>query len=190
MNKFPSTTHAAIRCPSPDERDHGAFTLVLESESRRESLDSGIIQQAMCGPVFILDAGNCFNPLRLTRQIRRQTIQIQRTLDHIQVARAFTCYQVISLLEKTQNPRAPVFILRLLTSFADEMATVSERLRLLRQVDAHIDRLRSTASVTVMIKNTHFHDELLLDWFTKLQNRADEFIFPKLSVQPQPATLF
>jgi len=190
MNTFPEAAHTAIHRSPPDGRDPGRFTLVLESEARRESLDSGIIQLAMSGPVFVLDAGNCFNPLRLTRQIRRQTIQIQRTLDHIQVARAFTCYQVISLLEETLDPGGPVFILRLLTSFSDEMASVSERQRLLRQVDAHVDRLRSTTSVTVMVKNTSFQDELLLDWFTKLQTRADEIMFPKVHVQPQPAELF
>jgi hypothetical protein len=70
------------------------------------------------------------------------------------------------------------------------MISVYERLRLLRQVDGHIERLRRTASVTVMIKNTPFQDEPLLDWLTLLHDRADEIIFPKLLIHPQPATLF
>jgi hypothetical protein len=190
MTKSLSTTFSENKHPSPAGRNLGTFTLVLESKSRRESLDACILQGAMCGPVLVLDAGNCFNPLRLTRQIRRQTLQIKQTLDHIQVARAFTCYQVISLLAETQNPRGPVFILRLMTSFADEMISVYERLRLLKQVTEHIERLRKTAPVTVMLKDAHCQDELLLDWLSNLRAQADEILLPELLIPLQPAAMF
>jgi len=164
--------------------------IVFDSRPQRESLDEQIIQRALCGPVWILDAGNCFNPLRLTRRIRRQTTQIQTVLDRIQVARAFTCFQVISLLEGTHNPQGPVFILRLLTTFVDEVIPVYERLRLLRHVDSHIDRLRCSAPVTLTIKSTLHQEDPLVDWISKLQARADEVVYPKLDIQPEPATLF
>lgn len=166
------------------------LTLMLETRDRRESLDDRVIQQALAGAVFILDAGNCFNPLRLTRQIRRQTLQIQTVLDRIQVARAFTCFQVVSLLEATSNPAGPVFILRLLATYADEMVPVYERLRLLKQVDGHIQRLRRTAPVVVTIRNTHFQEDGLLEWVSQLQARASEVILPTLVIHPEPATLF
>lgn len=166
------------------------LTLIFESRPLRESLDEDIVQKALCAPVVILDAGNCFNPLRLTRSIRRQTVQIQQTLDRIQVARAFTCFQVVSLLEQTRYPKGSVFILRLLTTFADEMAPVYERQRLLDQVDTHIERLRCTVPVTVVIKKNHFQDDPLLEWVAQLQGRADEIVFPKLGFHSEPATLF
>jgi hypothetical protein len=166
------------------------LTLMLETRERREYFDECIIQQAMAGSVFILDAGNCFNPLRLTRRIRRQTTQIQTVLDHIQVARAFTCFQVISLLEATTDPDGPVFILRLLATYTDEMVPVYERLRLLKQVDGHIQRLRRTAPVVVTIRNALFQEDGLLEWVSQLQANADEVILPTLGIQPEPATLF
>ena len=166
------------------------LTLVLDSRVQREVWGQRILQAAMSGAVCILDAGNCFNPLRLARQIRRQTIQIEEILDRIQVARAFTCFQVISLLEQTRSPGGPVFILRLLTTFNDEMVSVYERLRLLDQVAAHIDRLRRTAPVTVTIREVPFEEKPLLEWVTKLQKRADEVIFPVLMTPPQQARLF
>jgi hypothetical protein len=190
MNKLIPPPHAELNDSPLDWCTHHALTLVFESKSQRESLEGSIIQQAICGPVLILDAGNCFNPLRLTRQIRRRTYQIQPVLDRIQVARAFTCFQVVSLLEQTRDPKGPVFILRLLTSFADEMIPVYERLRLLKQVDMHIDRLRRATSVTVMIKNTHFQGDPLLEWLSQFQSRADEVVFPELGIHPLPATLF
>ena len=169
---------------------HCPLTLILETRERRESLDDRVIQQALAGPVFILDAGNCFNPLRLTRRIRRQTIQIQTVLDRIRVARAFTCFQVISLLEATTNPDGPVFILRLLATYTDEMAPVYERLRLLKQVDGHIQRLRRTAPVVVTIRSAQFQEDGLLEWVSQLQARADEVLLPTLEILPEPATLF
>ena len=142
MRKHETTPHPPGRPPYPDQGNtpgnstltewrgaqskrrvaRGAFTIMLEAGPLRESLDAEIIEQALDSPVYVLDAGNCFNPLRLTRLIRRHTIQVQRTLDHIQVARSFTCFQLISLLEKTLSPEGPVYILRPLTSFSDELA--------------------------------------------------------------------
>jgi hypothetical protein len=144
----------------------------------------------MCNPVLILDAGNCFNPLRLTHNIRKQTLEVEETLARIQVARAFTCFQVVTLLEETRDPKGPVFILRLLTTFVDEMIPVYERLRLLKQVDRHIERLRGNAAVRVMIRNVHFQDEPLMVWFSDLQAQADEIIYPEARLQPEPPTLF
>lgn len=166
------------------------LTLMLGTRAQQSSLDKSILQLAMNGPISILDAGNCFNPLRMTRQIRRETLEIQAVLDRIQVARAFTCFQVLSLLEQTRSPESPVFILRLLTTFADEMVPVYERLRLLAQADAHIDRLRRTAPVTVTIRDVPLQEDPLLEWVTRLQVRADEVLFPKLVNPLQPARLF
>jgi len=213
MNKRETTIHPPGRPPHPDQgiQDNihgnstltewrgaqskqrvtrGTFTIMLEAGPLRESLDAEIIEQALDNPVYVLDAGNCFNPLRLTRLIRRHTIQVRRTLDHIQVARSFTCFQLISLLEKTLSPDGPVYILRPLTSFSDELASITDRLRLLRQVEGHIDRLRSSVPVTVMIRNANLQDETQLEWFQKLQLRADKTIFPQVEVQSQPPTLF
>jgi hypothetical protein len=144
----------------------------------------------MHGPVFILDNGNCFNPLRLTHPIRRQTLHIQTVLDHIRVARAFTCFQVVSLLETTLNPNGPVFILRLMATYTDEMVPAYERLRLLKQVDGHIKRLRRTVPVVVTIRNVLFESDGLTEWVSQLQDSADEVRFSHPDIHPEQARLF
>jgi hypothetical protein len=166
------------------------LTLILETREQREILDETIIQQAMNGPVYILDAGNCFNPLRLTRSIRRRTLQIQAVLDRMQVARAFTCFQVVSLLDATIHPKGPVFILRLLATFNDEMIPTYERLRLLKQVDGHIERLQGAVPVVVTTRHTQFESDTLADWISELGGRADEVRTPRLGMRPEPARLF
>jgi hypothetical protein len=178
------------RSRKPDGSEATPFTLVWETKSRRASLDGDIVRAALRGPVLVMDAGNCFNPLRLTRDIRRRTLRLQQTLDHIKVARAFTCFQVVTLLEQTQSPEGPIFIMRLLTTFTDEMISIKERLRLLKQVEAHLERLRSVVAVTLMIKNDSLQEEALVDWLSDVQARADEVVFPELHMPPKPAALF
>lgn len=167
-----------------------SLTLMLDFRAQAEILEERIVQQALSGSVWVLDAGNCFNPLRLTRRIRRQTIQIRTVLDHIQVARAFTCFQVVSLLEQTQAPQGPVYILRLLATFRDEMIPVYERLRLLEKIDRQIGRLQQTAPVVVALRGSALQEDPLLGWVAQLQTRADEVIFPKLVEPHRLAVLF
>jgi len=126
----------------------------------------------------------------LTRSIRRRTLQIQAVLDRMQVARAFTCFQVVSLLEATLDPKGPVFILRLLATYTDEMIPVYERLRLLKQVDGHIERLQGKVPVVVTVRHIQFESDALVEWVSKLQGRADEVRLPKLGTRPEPAQLF
>ncbi len=137
-----------------------------------------------------MDVGNCFNPLRLVRDIRQQTLRINQVLENIQVARAFTCFQVVALLGQTRDPQGPVFILRLLTTFHDEMAPVYERLRLLREVDQHIGRLQNTVAVTVMVGESRLLEDPLIDWLSALQARADHIVVPHLTRSSRPATFF
>jgi hypothetical protein len=161
MNTDTPVGKVSDRSRKPDGFKTTSFTLVWETKSRRASLDGDIVREALRGPVMVMDAGNCFNPLRLTRDIRWRTLRLQQTLDQIKVARAFTCFQVVTLLEQTQIPEGPIFIMRLLTTFTDEMIAIKERLRLLRQVEAHLERLRSVVAVTLMIKNVSLQEEAL-----------------------------
>jgi len=189
MNEFPPSGTSTTSNQPPGDVGRGALSFILESPVARASLEGRIIRGALRGPVFILDMGNCFNPLRLARQIRRQTIQVQPTLERIQVARAFTCYQVVALFEATTDPDGPVFILRLMSTFADEIQ-IHERLRLLKRVDASLDRLRRNTSVSVMVRNGSVQEEPLLEWLEGLRDRADEVLAPKPDLPVPPLTLF
>ena len=179
-----------MKTPQLGEQRKYPLILIFESSQQRATLDADIIREAMCNPVLVLDTGNCFNPLRLTHNIRKQTLKVEETLARIQVARAFTCFQVVTLLEETRDPKGPVFILRLLTTFVDEMISVYERLRLLKQVDRQIERLRGSAIVKVMIRNSSFQDEPLVMWFSSWQAKADEITYPEVRLQSEPPTLF
>jgi hypothetical protein len=165
-------------------------SLTLLVNLPQDAANNLILQRAMESPVWILDAGNCFNPYQIVRSIRRQTPQVKVVLERIQVARAFTCFQVVSLLEQTPINSGSIFILRLLTTFADEMIRLNDRLRLLRQVDAQIERLRWIAPLTITLNTTRFAGDPVMDWVSRLQARADQTLLPeRVANEPLPRML-
>jgi hypothetical protein len=104
---------------------------------------------AATGRVRLVDAGNCFDGYGLARQIRQHTSQWQEALERVSVARAFTCYQVETLLAESVSDFSPVLVLNLLDTFYDENVKLQERLRLLEVSLGELRRLHRTASVAV-----------------------------------------
>lgn len=79
------------------------------------------------GPLYILDCGNRSNMYHVAKALRALTGDPAAMLHNIRLSRAFTCYQVLSLLEKL-IPEAgiPVLILDLLSTFMDESVHLDE----------------------------------------------------------------
>jgi hypothetical protein len=106
-------------------------------------------RMALKGRVRLVDAGNCFDGYGLARQLRLQTTYWQQALERVSVARAFTCYQVDTLLSETAADPAPALVLNLLDTFYDENVKLPERLRLLEASLRELRRLCHMASVAV-----------------------------------------
>jgi hypothetical protein len=104
---------------------------------------------ALTGKVRLVDAGNCFDGYGLARQLRQQTSYWQAALERVSVARAFTCYQVETLLTEFVADFSPVLVLNLLDTFYDENVRLPERMRLLEVSLAELRRLCRAASVAV-----------------------------------------
>jgi hypothetical protein len=104
---------------------------------------------ALTGRVRLVDAGNCFDGYGLARQLRQQTSYWQAALERVSVARAFTCYQVETLLTESVPDFSPVLVLNLLDTFYDENVRLPERLRLLEVSLSELRRLCRAASVAV-----------------------------------------
>lgn len=176
---------------SPNKRDRHSLTVVLSSyKSQIETMNDWVIQAALRYPIWVLDMGNCFDPLRLVRPIRRRTVQIQTVLERIRGARAFTCFQVVSLLGQTQNPEGQIFILDLLTTFSDEVIPAQNRNTLLRQMLFHIHRLRQSVPIVLTTGNPRHLEALPVGMLNYLKKQASQVIAVSTPVNPQPATLF
>jgi hypothetical protein len=106
---------------------------------------------ALESTVRVLDCGNCFNVYTVTQVIHQRTLDTTAALRRISVARAFTCYQVTTLLEGTPQDATPTLVLDLLATFHDESVSPGERQRLLDRNVAALRRLSQQGSVMVSI---------------------------------------
>jgi len=105
------------------------------------------------GPLRVLDCGNRFNAHVTARALRSQgETNLSQALARIQVARAFTCYQALVLLEEAPAQNTPTLALDLLDTFYDESAPLSDRLRLAQDCSDHLRRLSQGAPVVASLR--------------------------------------
>jgi hypothetical protein len=149
-----------------------------------------IVQAAFESPGWVLDGGNRVAPYHFARLIRQKTPAIYPILNRIQIARAFTCFQVVTLLTQTQYPEGIVFILDVLTTFEDEVIPTHQRNFLLRQVLTNINRLRSTAAVFMTIGRSETLELLPTEMLDQLKSQASRVFAPLVPVQSDTLRLF
>jgi hypothetical protein len=134
----------------------GSWTLLVGPSSLNTSLLQGLahlpalgaqVQMAEHAGVRVLDGGNRFNAYTLARAARGRP----EVLNRITVARAFTCYQALALLESTPASDGPFVILDLLRTFYDESVQAGERKRLLRACIAQMQRLERAGGGLVSV---------------------------------------
>ncbi len=113
---------------------------------------------ALAGALRVLDCGNCFNVYTVTQALHQHTMDTTAALKRISVARAFTCYQVTTLLESTPQDSTPTLVLDLLSTFYDESVSPGERRRLLDRNVTALRRLSRQGSVLVSIHPKGSHD--------------------------------
>ncbi len=123
--------------------------VIAPHRAQRQMMTILTARLALTGRVRLVDAGNCFDGYGLARQLRQQTSDWQQALERVSVARAFTCYQVETLLSESVSDTSPVLVLNLLDTFYDENVKLAERLRLLEVSLGELRRLCRAASVAV-----------------------------------------
>ena len=104
---------------------------------------------AVRGPLTVLDGGNRFPAYHLIRLIRSRVPDPSTALQHTFLRRAFTCYQMLALLEGTPALPQPYVLLDLLATFYDEQIPIQEVRRLLDGCLREVERLCRTSPVLV-----------------------------------------
>jgi hypothetical protein len=117
------------------------------------------------GPLRLLDGGNRFDLYRCSQAIARAldggTADLRDVLGRIQLARAFTCYQMVALLAETPARPVPTLVLDLLSTFYDESVPAGESRRLLETCLCDLQRLSVLAPVAVSAQPGPNRPELL-----------------------------
>ena len=129
----------------------GALLVVCAPHAAREPVSALAAELALRGSLTVLDGGNRFQPYRVARLLRQQTVEVDRAAKRLFIRRAFTCYQVLAMLEGTPALRQPYLVLDLLASFYDEQLQAREAARLLEACLRQLERLCQLAPVVVTL---------------------------------------
>lgn len=129
--------------------------VVCTPSAAKEQIATLTAELALWGAVTVLDGGNRFAAYQTARMLRMRTANVATLAKRIFVRRAFTCYQMLTLLESTPALRQPYIVLDLLASFYDENVSTEEVSRLLDRCLVQLDRLRLEAPVVVSLGPPH-----------------------------------
>jgi len=119
--------------------------------------------------VLVVDAANRFDPYQLVREGRRRGLVPDLVLNQVQVARAFTCHQLVQLVQEglpaalAEVAPALVIVLGPCSPFYDEQVPLSERRRLFRTMMGALVQIKKQAALWFLqpelppqVANQHF----------------------------------
>ncbi len=146
---------------------------------------------ALHGRLRVLDGGNRFNAFLAARRLRAiNAPALEKTLENIYVARAFTCYQMTAMLEQTLPNPMPTLIIDLLDTFYDESAPLPERRRLARRCALRLKALGKHAPVVVSLRPPPPDQPDPTGLQTIIQEAADLLWQQEVPQPPTPLRLF
>jgi hypothetical protein len=162
------------------------FQLVIAPKAARQAMLHLAAKLALEGPLRIFDGGNHTNVYVIAKHIRRFTPLVDESLEHIRVARAFTCYQILHLLSSAPVEQQPLLMLDLLATFYDENVSLQKAQHLLNRVLHEIERFRGKVPLVISVRSTvpDLERSVLLE---QLAAKADRVIILKLSDPSQPS---
>ena len=157
----------------------GRWILLVGPRSINFTILEAIAKLGSIGPVRVLDGGNRFAAYKVARAVRGQA----EILERITVARAFNCYQVLSLLEDTPSIPSPFVVLDMLSTFYDESVKARERKRLLYSCIVQLKRLVRNAGGVVSIHPPAVPSQTA----TELLKMVQDYTFDSYYVVPKPS---
>ena len=129
-------------------------------------------------PMYVVDGDNSFRSYRIARYAREMTLDPRRALAQVQVSRAFTCYQLVEIMERLSRRAetiscASIVCLGLLGTLYDEDVAWSEAQRLLREVLTHLKVLAKRWPVIVTVRPPPAKTQNRLGLIQVLMQQAD-----------------
>ncbi len=127
--------------------------LLVETEGRKaEGVTELFAALALRGPFYAIAGGEWLPTYALARSLRRKTFAIQGVLGRIRLARPFTCYQMLDLLNDIRPERAPVIVLDFLHHFHNPDIPLDVRGCILRQCCKRLKYLSLLRPILVFVQ--------------------------------------
>jgi Rad51 len=134
------------------------IALICGAEIPSSLIFKPIAQLAGSGrPVYVVDGDNSFRSYHIARYARDLKLDPRLALAQVQVSRAFTCYQLVEIIERLSRRAntincSGIVCLGLLGTLYDEDVAWPEAQRLLREVIAHLKLLAERRPVIVTVR--------------------------------------
>ena len=164
------------------------IVLYTPDAARTESMTL-IAELGLRGAVTILDGGNRYRPYQVAMLLRRKTVDISTVANRLFSRRAFTCYEMNTLLGSTPSLNQPYLILDLLNTFYDDHVPAHEAARLLVSCLNQIQRLLLSGPVVVTLAPPLVNERAFL--FEQVCRKADDVLIKEVPIcQPVQPSLF
>ncbi|MEN4011342.1 MAG: hypothetical protein ROW48_04870 [Bellilinea sp.] len=129
----------------------GKFIVLCAPDAARTESMLLIAELGLRGAVTIMDGGNRYRPYQVAMHLRRKTVEIAAAANRLFSRRAFTCYEMNTLLRSTPSLNQTCLILDLLHTFYDDHVPTHEACRLLKSCLSQIRRLALSGPVIVTL---------------------------------------
>jgi hypothetical protein len=129
----------------------GKLIVIYTPDAARTESMTLIAELGLRGAVTIMDGGNRYRPYQVAALLRRKTVDISTAANRLFSRRAFTCYEMNTLLSSTPSLNQPYLILDLLNTFYDDHVPAYEACRLLKSCLGQIQRLVLAGPVVVTL---------------------------------------
>ena len=177
MKPIPASRLELSKLPVVQQRQRGLYVV-----SDRHAASDPLLQLgahlSLSGIVRILDCGNRADMYLIARTLRPLTADPIPAMQNIRLSRAFTCYQVETLLSCCDAlEQVPVLVLDFLSTFMDESVSDDEVQRLFHDSIAHLRRLSGRNIVMVGVRPLTDVISKRVDLLTELTRRSDDFVW-------------
>jgi hypothetical protein len=170
MNTLPEL---AIHSEHLISRPH-RLRLIETAGRQNEGITELFAALAMRGSFYAIAGGEWVPTYALVQSIRRMTPDVHKILGRVRLARPFTCYQVLDLLEDIRPEPHPILILDFLHHFYNPDIQPPVRRRVLQQSCIHLQNLALLRPVIVLIQQ--MHTEEYRQFFPMVAAAADEIL--------------
>lgn len=174
----PAFVESALAVPS------GRLLLVVTVGKERGKVTELVARLALRGPIYVAAGSDWLPGDRLTRAIRRRTMDVEQTLEQIQLARAFTCYQLVDLLAEIPSDHHPLLVLDFLHTLFNADIPLRTRFRTLKECCRHLQRLSQYKPVAIIIQQMPVADYQY--FYPFLAAIANEILLPE--TEPEGAS--
>jgi hypothetical protein len=158
----------------------GKLIVIYALDAARTESMTLVAELGLRGAVTILDGGNRYRPYQVATFLRRKTVDISSAANRLFSRRAFTCYEMNTLLSSTPSLHQPCLILDLLNTFYDDHVPTYEADRLLKSCLGQIQRLVLSGPVVLTLAPPLAEDrDFLLE---QVCRQADEVMIKEAPV--------